>query len=475
MTGNQPDTPLLDEARAVFITHRVAMNVASCSAARVPSLVRAHGCRISADRRRVTVFVSVPRAATVLADLRAGGAIAVVFSLPRTHETIQLKGAQASIVPLEGGDRELMKTYAGKFCRRNPSAWLQGIARSHHDVERGRGVCGFDVRADGRLRADAGAERWQPLGAETMTPTLGALRRCFEGAIPSAIATCAPDGTPNVAYLSQVHYVDDGHVALTYQFFNTTRKNILANPRATVQVIDPDTAATTALQLEYLRTETEGPLFENMKAQLAGIASHTGMSKVFALSGSDVYRVLGIRMRRFAAGRRPRPRSVRTCFPGLARLPRGAWLRCADLAHLFDEALQRTRPALRHPARDAAHASTAARSRLYTVASLGYSQSGVGSEIAHWRGHYRCRGAERTPIRIGYCGAGISLQPRPASGLREERRQRCARNRNPVSRARRIRSSQLAVPSLARGRACSACCMWKARRSCVSPTRTKTH
>ena len=56
-SGNQPDAPLLDEARADFITHHVAMNVASCSAARVPSVVRAHGCRVSANRRRVTVFV----------------------------------------------------------------------------------------------------------------------------------------------------------------------------------------------------------------------------------------------------------------------------------------------------------------------------------------------------------------------------------------------------------------------------------
>jgi adenylate cyclase len=106
-----------------------------------------------------------------------------------------------------------------------------------------------------------------------MTLMLGMLRRCFEGAVPSAIATCAPDGTPNVAYLSQVHYVDQEHVALTYQFFNTTRRNILANPLAVVQVVDPDTATHYRLRLEYLRTETAGPLFENMKAKLAGIAS----------------------------------------------------------------------------------------------------------------------------------------------------------------------------------------------------------
>jgi len=46
--------------------------------------------------------------------------------------------------------------------------------------------------------------------------TLGAIRDCFEGAIPAVIATCSPDGTPNVTLLSQVHYVDDDHVALSF-------------------------------------------------------------------------------------------------------------------------------------------------------------------------------------------------------------------------------------------------------------------
>jgi hypothetical protein len=110
-SADRTDAPLLDAARADFITHHVAMNVASCSAARVPSVVRAHGCRVSADRRRVTLFVSVPRATALLADLRAGGAIAAVFTLPRTHETIQLKGAGASIAPLEAGDDACIRAY----------------------------------------------------------------------------------------------------------------------------------------------------------------------------------------------------------------------------------------------------------------------------------------------------------------------------------------------------------------------------
>lgn len=111
----QSDDSLLDEERAAFITHRVAMNVASCNAARVPSLVRAYGCRVSADRRRVTVFVPAPHATAVLGDLRAGGAIAVVFTLPRSHETLQLKGARVDIVPLGAGDSACVKAYVESF------------------------------------------------------------------------------------------------------------------------------------------------------------------------------------------------------------------------------------------------------------------------------------------------------------------------------------------------------------------------
>src|SRR6478672_10464708 len=124
---------------------------------------------------------------------------------------------------------------------------------------------------------------------DTPSPRLADIRPCLEGAVPAVMATCATDGTPNVAYISQVFYVDERHVALSFQFFNKTRRNVLAHPYATVQVVDPRTAAQWRLHLHYLRTETEGALFEGMKAQLAGIASHVGMENVFRLLGSDVY------------------------------------------------------------------------------------------------------------------------------------------------------------------------------------------
>jgi len=231
-----------------------------------------------------------------------------------------------------------------------------------------------------------------------MTIALSEIRRCFEGAVPSVIATAAPNGTPNVAYLSQVHYVDERHVALSYQFFNKTRENILANPRAVAQVIDPLTAAHYRLHLEYLRTETEGPLFENMKARLAGIASHTGMTKVFRLLGSDIYRVLDVECMPGSATAPGSPQSqrlpnLRACLARLAD--------CGDLATLFDVTLESLELNCGF-----SHAMLlmldAANDRLYTVASRGYDKSGVGSEICLGEGIIGVAARERTPIRIGY-------------------------------------------------------------------------
>src|SRR6516164_8109782 len=124
--------------------------------------------------------------------------------------------------------------------------------------------------------------------------TLDSIRSCLEGVVPSGVATCSPDGAPNLTLVSQVHYVDESHVALSFQFFNKTRQNVLANPRVVATVVDPETVAQYRLDLHYVRTETSGPVFESMKAKLAGIASHTGMAGVFKLQGSDIYEVLGI-------------------------------------------------------------------------------------------------------------------------------------------------------------------------------------
>ena len=234
--------------------------------------------------------------------------------------------------------------------------------------------------------------------------TVDAIRDCLEGVIPATVATCAPDGTPNVSYVSQLNYVDSEHVALTFQFFNKTRQNVLANPRAAVLVVNPQSAARYRLELEYLRTETEGPLFESMKAKLAGIASHTGMTGVFRLRGADIYRVLDIAQLPGQLLPAPTPRrnllaSLRACSQ--------VFTRRADLAVLLEELLAALATHL-----DVTHAMVlmldAPGKRLYTVASRGYPQSGVGSEIALGCGVIGVAAEQRTPIRISHMTAEYS-------------------------------------------------------------------
>ena len=62
-------------------------------------------------------------------------------------------------------------------------------------------------------------------------PRTDGLRRALEGIMASVLATCDADGVPNVSMISQVHYVDPDRVALSYQFFNKTRRNLLATRR----------------------------------------------------------------------------------------------------------------------------------------------------------------------------------------------------------------------------------------------------
>ena len=231
-----------------------------------------------------------------------------------------------------------------------------------------------------------------------MTPRLDAIRECLEGAVPGIMATCAADGTPNVAYLSQTEYVDGQHIALSYQFFNTTRRNILANPEARLIVTHPHTGERFRLRLRYLRTETAGPLFERMKAKLAGIASHTGMSGVFRLLGSDIYRVFEIERIPGAALAPPPPRAS---LLAALRAVSARIACCRELDLLFSDTLDELEAHF-----DIHHAMVllldGAGTRLYTIASRGYEASGVGSEIPLGHGVIGVAAREGTPIRIGY-------------------------------------------------------------------------
>ena len=231
-----------------------------------------------------------------------------------------------------------------------------------------------------------------------MSVRLESIRECLEGIIPGHIATGDGEGMPNLAYLSQVQFIDNEHVALSYQFFNRTRQNILAGSPIRLLLTSHLTAAQYRLTLHYLRTETNGPLFEQMKAKLAGIAAHTGMSGVFHLLGSDIYRVLTIEQ---VPGTTVAPPPPPVNYLTALRRSTQRLAGCTTLECLLEAALHCLGEEF-HIAHVMLLMHDEGRGRLYTLASRGYPESGIGSEIPMGAGLIGICARERTPIRIGY-------------------------------------------------------------------------
>jgi hypothetical protein len=230
-----------------------------------------------------------------------------------------------------------------------------------------------------------------------MNTRADAIRECFDGTVPSFVSTCGEDGRPNVTLLSHAQFVDPQHLALSYQFFNKTRRNVLANPHVKLLLIHPLSAAQYRLTLRYLRTETEGPLFEAMKAKLAGIASHTGMSGVFRLLGADLYRILHAEKVAGPQRQVPDRPNLLTALRDLF----GPLDRAVDLESLLARSLEGL--ASRFDIQQAMVLMLDGSGRkLYTVASHGYETSGTGSEIPLGQGVVGICAASRTPIRIGH-------------------------------------------------------------------------
>jgi adenylate cyclase len=250
---------------------------------------------------------------------------------------------------------------------------------------------------------------------------LRALRGAMEGISTSTLCTCDVDGLPNASMISQVHWVDEAHVALSYQFFNKTRRNLLATKQACVQIFDPSTLAEYRLDLDHIETQTSGPLFETMKAKLAGIASHHGLEKVFRLLGADIFRVVHVQevkppVAPAACQAVSLLSAVRSCIDDLAR--------CRDFDELADTALDSL---TRHlGVSNAILLMAECDGRLFALGSRGYAISGIGSEILPGEGVIGVAAREGVPIRIGHLsseyryGAALGAAARSAGLLAED-------------------------------------------------------
>jgi adenylate cyclase len=225
---------------------------------------------------------------------------------------------------------------------------------------------------------------------------LADIATCFEGVFPSPICTCSSAGIPNITYLSIVHRVDDDHVALSVQFFNKTRRNVLENSRAQVLLVAPEKMTQYRLDLAFEHTEVRGAVFDYVRTRLDAIASQTGMKEVFGLRGVDIYRVVDCRPLIEEAAHLRGHRDT-------GHLARVAALTahlsaCRDLDQLVNTALEQLASVFGCP-----HSFLMARDEegrhLYTLASRGFPSSGIGSEVAIGEGLIGSAAERRVAVR----------------------------------------------------------------------------
>ncbi|MBA2965301.1 MULTISPECIES: hypothetical protein [Ramlibacter] len=94
-----------------MIARGVSANVASRDAALRPSLMRAVGSAVSPDGATVTVYLARSQSRQLVQDIASTGHLAVVFSEPATHCTVQLKARRASLRDATEADRPLLARY----------------------------------------------------------------------------------------------------------------------------------------------------------------------------------------------------------------------------------------------------------------------------------------------------------------------------------------------------------------------------
>jgi putative methionine-R-sulfoxide reductase with GAF domain len=235
---------------------------------------------------------------------------------------------------------------------------------------------------------------------------LSDLKRCFQGVVPSIIATADGDGVPNVTYISHVYFVDEGHVALSCQFFNKTRRNLGENPLACVEVWDPVTLQAYRLHLKFVRSEQNGPLFDTMALRIDAIASHTGMTGIFRLIAADVFEVQSLEVvEGFLTDLPPDVVTEGVSIEGMRTEVRGLQCiserinRSCDLESLLRDALEALEDYF-HFSHTSVLLYEEAGRRLVTLASRGYGESGIGAEVALGQGVIGTVARERKVLRL---------------------------------------------------------------------------
>ncbi len=108
---------MIDDALLAKINQHCDVVLSSASAAGVPSLCWGMAGRVLDDRRTVEAWVREDQARQFLADVRATGRVAAVFSEPYTSVAVQMKGSGASVRAATRDDEAFLRHHVGNMVR----------------------------------------------------------------------------------------------------------------------------------------------------------------------------------------------------------------------------------------------------------------------------------------------------------------------------------------------------------------------
>jgi hypothetical protein len=108
---------MLSEEHVTFVESGVSVLVGTRDSNMRPFGIRGMGVKVHADRKTLTVYVPNPTGERTLANLRDNGRIALTFTRPIDHRSMQLKGRAVAFRPATEDEKPFLESYVEGWAR----------------------------------------------------------------------------------------------------------------------------------------------------------------------------------------------------------------------------------------------------------------------------------------------------------------------------------------------------------------------
>lgn len=443
-----------------FIGAGVDVLAGSCDAKGHPCICRAVSVELD-EARYLTVVLERSVAVALIEAIRCTRQVAVDLMARCSLQSLSLSGTDACFVCGDGHRRAISDRRNTHPPRVDPP---DSVCRFGCDPTWSRAggseqaFTAFRFRARavrGRLSGQASASvpamfagvpfgtGGAMVGHRPREPLQGHVHRLLEDGVPLAVCTVSAGGTPRLARLAPVVWLDERHLAIALPNGDGTCRNLRDTGRMALYLADPRGAVDVRMYATWLHAETSGPVVDRLRVRVAALAWHAGTSDIWQFHGAEVLAVQEISALPPGEPSATAP-GCRAVLPELRRLSEHM-ARCDRLEDLLDVSMAGLACHL-GVVRSILWLLETQRQRLVLLASHGYAEPGVGAELSLGHGLVGIAAVSGLPVRIAWL-------PHATTRGQENDEPGGARSGTvPICPGLPAPGSQLAVPLLARGR-----------------------